>query len=231
MSDVITKRLRWRQGSKAAASSTNEVLRIGEAFYETDTKDFKIGDGSTKYRKLLGIKSEAKIAEQLAKGVYRGTNLEEKFADEIAGYSSVADWLHARCAANDFTGIYPFDYFYDTTVAQTVDGTAVAAGQKRKCVIAGIDMYYNNDLSLSEIAENFSISRQGVRSVLKKGETILTEMEEKLNLASRFGTVQEKSDMIAARLTELNSKINDSFVSNEIDLIIKQIKELADYTD
>ena len=144
MSDVITKRLRWRQGSKAAASSTNEVLRIGEAFYETDTKDFKIGDGSTKYRKLLGIKSEAKIAEQLAKGVYRGTNLEEKFADEIAGYSSVADWLHARCAANDFTGIYPFDYFYDTTVAQTVDGTAVAAGQKRKCVIAGIDMYYNN---------------------------------------------------------------------------------------
>ena len=94
-----------------------------------------------------------------------------------------------------------------------------------------LDMYYNNDLSLSEIAENFSISRQGVRSVLKKGETILTEMEEKLNLASRFGTVQEKSDMIAARLTELNSKINDSFVSNEIDLIIKQIKELADYTD
>lgn len=94
-----------------------------------------------------------------------------------------------------------------------------------------LDMYYNNDLSLAEIADNFSISRQGVRSVLKKGETILTEMEEKLSLASRFSTVQEKSEAIASRLSELNSKINDSFVSSEIDLIINQIKELADYTD
>ena len=94
-----------------------------------------------------------------------------------------------------------------------------------------LDMYYNNDLSLAEIAQNFSISRQGVRSVLKKGETILIEMEEKLNLASRFGTVQERSDSIASRLSDLNSKINDNFISNEIDLIIKQIKELADYTD
>ena len=56
-------------------------------------------------------------------------------------------------------------------------------------------------------------------------------MEEKLNLASRFSTVQEKSEEIASRLSVLNSKINDSFVSNEIDLIINQIKELADYTD
>ena len=56
-------------------------------------------------------------------------------------------------------------------------------------------------------------------------------MEEKLNLASRFSTVQEKSEDIASRLSKLNSKINDSFVSSEIDLIINQIKELADYTD
>ena len=93
-----------------------------------------------------------------------------------------------------------------------------------------LDMYYNDDLSLAEIAQNFSISRQGVRSVLKKGETILTEMEEKLHLAERFVTVQEKSSDIASRLSKINSEINDSFVSNEIDLVIKQIKELADYT-
>jgi len=144
MSDTITKRIRWRQGTKAAATAANEVLRNGEAFYETDTGDFKIGDGSTHYRSLLGIRSEAEIAQQLARGTYRGTNLEEKFAVEIAAAGSVAAWLHARCAANNFKGIYPFDYFYDTTVAQTVDGTAVTAGTKRKCVIAGIDMYYNN---------------------------------------------------------------------------------------
>ena len=60
---------------------------------------------------------------------------------------------------------------------------------------------------------------------------ILTEMEQKLNLASRFVTVQEKTSEIASRLSKINSEINDSFVSNEINLVIKQIKELADYTD
>ena len=94
-----------------------------------------------------------------------------------------------------------------------------------------LDLYYNDDLSLAEIAKNFSISRQGVRSVLKKSETILIEMEEKLHLAERFVTVQEKSSEIATRLATINSEINDSFVSNEINLVIKQIKELADYTD
>ena len=94
-----------------------------------------------------------------------------------------------------------------------------------------LDMYYNDDLSLSEIAHHFSISRQGVRSVLKKGENILSDMENKLNLASRFVTVHERSDMIAQRLEKINSEIDDGYVSKEINLIIKQIKELADYTD
>ena len=72
-----------------------------------------------------------------------------------------------------------------------------------------LDMYYNNDLSLAEIAQNFSISRQGVRSVLKKGENILIGMEEKLSLAARFVEVQEKFDSIAVSLFELNKEIND----------------------
>ena len=138
-----TKRIQFRQSSHADAVSKNEVLRLGEPFIETDTGELKIGDGVTRYKAKLGILSEAKIREQLVKGIYRGTNLQEKFATEIAGYSSVADWLHARCVANNFEGIYPFDYFYDTTVAQTVDGTSVAGGQSRKCVIAAIDPYYN----------------------------------------------------------------------------------------
>ena len=43
-----------------------------------------------------------------------------------------------------------------------------------------IDYYYNNDLSLSEIAENDSITRQAVRDIIKKGERKLFEYEEKL---------------------------------------------------
>ena len=38
------------------------------------------------------------------------------------------------------------------------------------------DLYYNEDLSLSEIAENYGISRQGVRDVIVRAEMYLTEI-------------------------------------------------------
>ena len=43
-----------------------------------------------------------------------------------------------------------------------------------------IDYYYNEDLSLAEIAQNDGITRQGVRDIIKKGEKKLFEYEEKL---------------------------------------------------
>ena len=50
-----------------------------------------------------------------------------------------------------------------------------------------IDLYYNQDLSLAEIAEHEGISRQGVRDNIKRGEAFLLEMEEKLHLAQKMG--------------------------------------------
>ena len=136
-----TKRMRVRQSDSATAKSKNETLRLGEFFYETDTGEIKIGDGVTKYNALLGVRSEAKIAQALASGTYKGKDLSVKFASEIAKYGSVADFLHARCAAGNFEGIYPFDYWYENTGAATIAGTAIEA-KSRKCVIAGIDLYY-----------------------------------------------------------------------------------------
>ena len=92
-----------------------------------------------------------------------------------------------------------------------------------------VDLYYNEDLSLAEIAERFEISRQGVRSVLKKGETILIEMEEKLNLASRFSKMLEKSAEIATELENINQNINNNDISSRIHSLIKEIKEMAEY--
>ena len=45
--------------------------------------------------------------------------------------------------------------------------------------------YYDEDLSLSEIAENFGITRQGVRDAIKHGEAALRQMEERLGNARR----------------------------------------------
>ena len=92
-----------------------------------------------------------------------------------------------------------------------------------------LDMYYNDDCSLSEIAQNFSISRQGVRSVLKKSEDILVDMENKLQLASRFIKVRDKSSEIASELQKINSNINNDEISSKIHTLINEIKEMANY--
>ncbi len=47
------------------------------------------------------------------------------------------------------------------------------------------DCYYNEDFSLSEIAENFGITRQGVRDSVKRTEQQLLELEKNLGLYNK----------------------------------------------
>lgn len=67
------------------------------------------------------------------------------------------------------------------------------------------DLYYNDDLSLSEIAENYGISRQGVRDVIVRAEAAMDEIEEKTHLIRRFHQSQKELlaiDQAADRLLE-----------------------------
>ena len=57
-------------------------------------------------------------------------------------------------------------------------------------VRAVMDAYYDDDLSLSEIADGEGISRQGVRHLIKKGEEHLLFLEEKLGLANHHGEIR-----------------------------------------
>lgn len=70
----------------------------------------------------------------------------------------------------------------DLRVSVLLDYYSPMLTDKQKDVI---DLYYNEDLSLSEIAEHESITRQGVRDSIKRGEQTLYEMEEKFRLAER----------------------------------------------
>lgn len=56
--------------------------------------------------------------------------------------------------------------------------------------------YYNEDLSLGEIAENCGITRQGVRDSIKRGEKILNDLEEKLGLCAKLKAIEESVDQI-----------------------------------
>ena len=55
------------------------------------------------------------------------------------------------------------------------------------------DLYYNEDLSLGEIAENNGITRQGVRDLIKRGEQTLVSLEEKCRYCERFLKLKELS--------------------------------------
>ncbi|MBR2878820.1 MAG: DNA-binding protein [Clostridia bacterium] len=66
-----------------------------------------------------------------------------------------------------------------------------------------MDYYYNDDLSLAEIASEVGISRQGVRDALKKAENIITEIEEKLELADKFYQINNQIDDIKKNLESI----------------------------
>ena len=66
-----------------------------------------------------------------------------------------------------------------------------------------MDYYYNDDLSLAEIASEVGISRQGVRDALKKAENIITEIEEKLELADKFYQINDQINDIKKNLESI----------------------------
>lgn len=66
-----------------------------------------------------------------------------------------------------------------------------------------MDYYYNDDLSLSEIADNCGISHQGVRDAIKRGEESLNELEEKVGVTRMMKDYDEKLDFVTAQCDEI----------------------------
>ncbi|MCH5210059.1 MAG: DNA-binding protein [Oscillospiraceae bacterium] len=83
-----------------------------------------------------------------------------------------------------------------------------------------IDMYYNEDLSLAEIAEEIDISRQGVRDSIKQGEKHLVEYEEQLGIVKRFHNINSH----IGKLRELLNKCGFKEIE-EAEEILKRISE------
>ena len=84
-----------------------------------------------------------------------------------------------------------------------------------------MDMYYNEDLSLAEIATELGISRQGVRDIIKKSEEELFFYEDKLNLAMRLKTIE----MYASELKKISeSEQLSQELKNKITELLNVIK-------
>ena len=66
--------------------------------------------------------------------------------------------------------------------------------------------YYEDDLSLAEIAEGENISRQGVRHIIKKSEEQLDFLEDKLALAEHYSRLDDFFAQLSAINAELKEK-------------------------
>lgn len=94
------------------------------------------------------------------------------------------------------------------------------------------DLYYNQDLSLSEIAENEGITRQGVRDAIVRAKNLLCEFEEKLGLYRRYGNVDEALEKILALAEDIKNINATNFLSTAIDDrardIIETVRDLLE---
>ena len=83
-----------------------------------------------------------------------------------------------------------------------------------------MSLYYLDDLSLGEIAEEFDVSRQAVYDNIKRTEAMLEEYEEKLVLLQKFQARQQ----LVAKLKQLISE--EEHVNDEVKQVVEAIENL-----
>lgn len=98
-------------------------------------------------------------------------------------------------------------------LASLLDFYGEVLSERKQSVLS---LYYNEDLSLAEIAEEIGISRQGVRELIKKAEEELLFLEEKLGLEKKLKEALSQSDKIF-------NLINEEQVSDKLRLEMESL--------
>ena len=93
-----------------------------------------------------------------------------------------------------------------------------------------MELYHEENLSLSEIAAEFDISRQGVHDALKNAEKSLRGYEEKLGLVAKFQKSSEAIKEIDDIIDSVISKMQETADSGASDIVknLKKIKSIID---
>jgi len=91
------------------------------------------------------------------------------------------------------------------------------------------DLYYNEDLSLSEIAENAGISRQGVRDFICRAEDALVQTEQKTGIIQKHLYTQAELSDILDYVSEIRKISNDDRISLLADIITAKLESLKEH--
>lgn len=118
-----------------------------------------------------------------------------------------------------------FMFEKDMRVAELIEVYGLLLSDRRRKII---EDYYYDDFSLSEIADNTGISRQGVRDSIKKSEAELRTFEEKLHLCERMRVFEVENDRLAQKIEEICTALpssDASDVASELRLIAAELRE------
>ena len=104
----------------------------------------------------------------------------------------------------------------DLTISILLDAYGALLTERQRELV---DLYYNEDLSLSEISENTGITRQGVRDGIKKSEAFLRECEEKLGVCEKNAKLKSLFEQLKDKLEQRED--GQSEILDAIDLLLQ----------
>lgn len=109
----------------------------------------------------------------------------------------------------------------DLSISMLMDFYGQLLTEKQRITL---DLYYNQDYSLSEIAEYADITRQGVRDSIKRGEKQLSELENTLGLAGRFRNISSEFEEMAVLIKDIKNRTLDKNITEDIEKL-EQLSE------
>ena len=86
-----------------------------------------------------------------------------------------------------------------------------------------MNLYYNDDLSLGEIAEINNTSRQAIHDLTKRCTNLLEEYESKLHLMEKTLTIEYSKKEIINKLKDFQKALSEDGMQQKLEYIIKEI--------
>ncbi len=94
-----------------------------------------------------------------------------------------------------------------------------------------MELYYGENLSLAEIAEEFNISRQGVSDSLKNGVKALNEYESKLGLVNKLQSTNHAISKIDEIIDNIIARLSNDEAGNSTEQTVKELRTVKDIID
>ena len=114
--------------------------------------------------------------------------------------------------------IYLLESFLQVSLLYDFYG-ALLTDRQKKCV----EMHFLNDFSLSEIADEFGVSRQAIYDIINRTRQMLVEYEEKLGLVRRYQAEQECIQDVFDIINNLPSDVKKDY---QLEMVIDKLSNL-----